>query len=361
MSLDDQQLGQELSTMLAERAHQVVGHPAAVSTIARRSRVARRRRRTAAVGTGMVAASALAIVAIRASVGPALIDTATGPTSVAGQAIRRAGAPLRLGLDLPGATVIDAVDLSRQTPTTAQPAPRAPLRDYANSAGTRHFVVTATEWPGPIPPMFDGQDHEMTLSDGTPARLGTPTPNKPVVMFLRGGYLFSVQGVGGVTASDVVAAAGSATVSQSGDEVELTALPPGYSAGPPATIPSVAPDPLGIIDYHLADGTEVSIHVERQPGPQLTEELAAAQTGTLASGVSLETVRGQPALLRRFSTMSEQSTLTWIEPDGTLVWLLVTAPHGATPSPEAIASQLNPIDETTFQRLATDHPPVTHG
>lgn len=362
---DDAQLGLRLSTMLTERADQVVSHPVAASTIARRSRDRRRRRRTVAAGSGILATSALAFAAVRATDAPTGVSTAAAPTadtvdgSPATQpATTQVERRLRLALDLPGASLISAMDAS-QAPAT-EPVQPAPLQHYSDSSGLKRLLVSASEWPGPIPPLGDGRDErEVTLTDGTPARIGTPLPGNAVVNFLRDGNLFSVQGVG-LTEEEVLAVASTAILSPSGAGAELTTIPPGMTLRSPQTIPVLVPEPLGTIDYQLPGGGDVSIHVERKTSPQLSEELAAAQAGRMASGVTLHTVRGQPALLRTFEGMTD-STLTWVEPDGTLVWLLVRSTGGIRPDPLELARHLVPIDEAAFQALVDAHPMVTSG
>ena len=55
------------------------------------------------------------------------------------------------------------------------------------------------------------------------------------------------------------------------------------------------------------------------------------------------------------------STLTWVEPDGTLVWILVRSSGAARPDPLELARHLTQVDEATFQALVAAHPMVTAG
>lgn len=373
----------DLAAMLEERAAVVRPHAPAPTIIAARSRRLRRRR-TAVASAGAATVASVAVVAGAVAIRPSADEQQAGidvsvpivpQASVTAPSTTkpppRAGAPLRMGLELTGAQVTSVSD----NPEAEQPANQPPgVRvEYQNAAGTRHLSIStvmtspppADQKPGIYIP-GPGVKRTVDLGEGVQGTLTTfdvvpgGTWSAISVEAIQDGASLLVHGVG-LTEDEMVSIASSVVISQRGAGFDAPGVPSDLVAGRPGS-PFMGGG-WGVrtqVVYRTTDGTEIVVDVYNGGGEAVLEpDLQKAKTQP--TGVLYQmSVRGRDAVVRRFPDMASAAngeivTVTWREATGHLVTVRFTPPTNIVPDPTVVASSVEELSDTEFQTLLAAH------
>ena len=267
---------------------------------------------------------------------------------------RPGGAPLRLGLDLAGATVRSANDVPQLEVGTF--SVRHSTVTVVRPSGEGWVVVTVATEPDPAgrSQVWSRAGQPVTLPSGRVAAINDfrgddafADIRPPVVLYgtVAGDLPLVVDGYG-VTPDDVLAVASVVSVDADGTAVVLDPLPEGFEH---QVVPPLA-NLHNEITYQLADGASASVGIALEPTSADLADLQLARDGS-GDGVSSLPVRSTIAAVRRFEgSGGRDTTVTWLEPAGQVARLWIRSPVGvAEPDPATVAAAVVPLDEATFQ------------